>query len=72
MAKSKLVKWSAEIEKTVMDTYKWVEDAAVGTYQKMEDAVVGGYQKIEDAFVEQYLTKEGETIGEAKQRLKQK
>jgi len=31
---------------------------------------VGGYKKVEDKFVEQYLTKEGETVSEAKERLK--
>ena len=34
--------------------------------------VVGSYTKIEDAFVERYLTKEGESVEEAKARLKQK
>jgi hypothetical protein len=31
---------------------------------------VEGYTKIEDGFVDRYLTKEGETIEEAKARLK--
>ena len=31
---------------------------------------MGGYKKVEDKFVEQYLTKEGETVSEAKERLK--
>lgn len=59
MAKSKIVKTSEAIEKTV-----------VGAYQKVESAVVGGYTKVEDAFVARYLTKDGETVEEAKQRLK--
>lgn len=29
-----------------------------------------GYTKIEDKFVDAYLTKEGETVEEAKERLK--
>ena len=36
----------------------------------MEDTVVGGYKSIEDKFVENYLTKDGETVEEAKARLK--
>lgn len=60
MAKSKLVETNEKIAEKVM-----------GTYQKIEDTVVGGYTKIEDAFVDRYLTKDGETVEEAKKRLKQ-
>lgn len=59
MAKSKLVKANEKIAEKVVDTYK-----------KIEDTVVGGYTKIEDAFVDRYLTKDGESIEEAKTRLK--
>lgn len=59
MAKSKIVKVNEKIEKTV-----------VGTYKKIEDGVVSAYEKIEDKFVEKYLTKGGETVEEAKERLK--
>lgn len=59
MAKSKMVKTNEKITEKVT--------TALG---KIEDAVVGSYTKIEDAFVDRYLTKEGETIGEAKARLK--
>lgn len=59
MAKSKLVKTNEKIAEKVL-----------GTYQKIEDTVVGGYSKIEDAFVDRYLTKDGETVEEAKKRLK--
>ena len=38
----------------------------------MEIAVVEGYTKLEDAFVGRYLTQDGETVEEAKQRLRQK
>ncbi|MGI5947361.1 MAG: hypothetical protein ACOX8K_08160 [Lachnospiraceae bacterium] len=61
MAKSKLVKANEKIAEKVM-----------GTYQKIEDTVIGGYSKIEDAFVDHYLTKDGETVEEAKERLNQK
>ena len=59
MAKSKLVKANEKIAEKV-----------VGTFEKIEDTVVCGYTKIEDAFVDRYLTKDGETIEQAKQRLK--
>lgn len=60
MAKSKLVKTSQTIADTV-----------VSTYEKIEHTVVGGYTKIEDAFVDRYLTHEGESVEDAKKRLKQ-
>lgn len=59
MAKSKLVQANKKIEKAV-----------VGGYEKIEEAVVSGYTKIEDKFVDCFLTKEGESVEEAKKRLK--
>lgn len=59
MAKSKIVAANEKIAEKV-----------VGTYKKIEDTVVGGYAKVEDAFVDRYLTKDGETVEEAKARLK--
>jgi hypothetical protein len=59
LAKSKLIKINEKIEHKV-----------VGAFEKVEDTVVGGYTKIEDAFVERYLTKDHETVEEAKKRLK--
>lgn len=48
-----------------------IAEKAVDTFRRIEAAVVGEYTKIEDAFVDRYLTKEGETLEEAKKRLKQ-
>lgn len=59
MAKSKIVKANEKIAEKV-----------VGTFEKIEEKVVGGYSKIEDAFVDRYLTKDGETVADAKERLK--
>lgn len=59
MTKSKLVKANRKIAEKV-----------VGTFGAIEDTVVHGYTKIEDAFVDRYLTRDGETIEEAKKRLK--
>ena len=58
MAKSKLVKVNEKFAEHVISGYK-----------KIEEGVVGEYKKIEDAFVDQFLTKEGETVEEAKKRL---
>ena len=60
MAKSKFIKVNEKIAEKVTNGF-----------QKMNGAVVGGYTKIEDKFVDRYLTKDGETIEEAKKRLKQ-
>ena len=59
IAKSKLVKANEKIAEKV-----------VGTFGKIEDTVVQGYTKIEDAFVDRYLTKNRETVEEAKRRIK--
>lgn len=59
MAKSKLVHANQKIE-----------NAVVGGYKKIEKTVVSGYTKIEDKFVDSFLTKDGESINEAKERLK--
>ncbi len=59
MAKSKLVQANEKIAEKAVDTYK-----------KIEETVVGNYTKIEDAFVDRYLTKDGESVEEAKARLK--
>ena len=47
-----------------------IAEKVIDTYKKIEDTVVGGYTKIEDAFVERYLMREGETVEEAKERIK--
>lgn len=60
MAKSKLVKANEKIA-----------DKVVNTYKKIENTVTGTYTKIEDKFIDQYLTKDGETIEDAKKRLKE-
>ena len=59
MAKSKIVNANKRIAKTVTQGYR-----------KIEKGVVDSYTKIEDKFVDAYLTKDGETVEEAKERLK--
>lgn len=58
-----------KIEKKVVDGYKKIEDTVVGGYKKMEDGVVGGFEKVSDGFVECFFTREGESVGQAKERL---
>ena len=52
------------------DVNKKIEKTVVGGYKKVEDTVVGGYKKVEDKFVDKFLRKDGETIKEAKERIK--
>lgn len=59
MAKSKLIQANKKIEEKV-----------VGAYKSIENGVTGTYKKIEDKFVDSFLTKDGETVEEAKERLK--
>lgn len=59
MAKSKFVKANEKIADTV-----------VGSYKKVEGVVVDTYTKIEDKFVDKYLAHEGESVEDAKRRLK--
>ncbi len=70
MAKSKVVKANEKIAEAVVSGYKKVEGIVVGGYKKVETTIVGGYQKIEDTFVDQFLTQEGESVADAKERLK--
>ena len=58
MAKSRLVRANEKIAEKV-----------VGGYKKIEEGAVGGVNKISDSFVDQFLTKDGESIEEAKARL---
>ena len=46
-----------------------IAEESVKAYKAIEGGVVGGYKKIEDAFVGKFLTKEGESVEDAKKRL---
>lgn len=70
MAKSKLVSANKKIADTVVNGYKKIETSVMEEIQKISDGVVNGYTKIEAKFVDEFLTKEGESIEEAKIRLK--
>ncbi len=70
MAKSKLVKANKKIAEEVTKGYKAIEKGVVDKFNKMTDSIVKGYTKVEDKFVDQYLTKDGESVENAKKRLK--
>lgn len=80
MAKSRLVETNEKIAEGVTDGYRKMEEGVVTGYRKIEEGVVDGYRKIEkgavsgfnkiaDRFVDNFLTKEGESVEEAKARL---
>lgn len=69
MAKSKLVEVNEKIAEGVTAGYKKIEEGVVAGYKKIEEGAVGGFNKIADRFVDNYLTKEGESVEEAKARL---
>ncbi len=70
MAKSKIAAAAEYVAEAVTVGYKKVETGVVSGYKKIEKGVVTGYSKIEDKFVDAFLVKEGETVEEAKERLK--
>ncbi len=70
MARSRIVEANEKIAEGVVKGYKAVEKGVVDGYKKMEQGVVSGFAKIEDKFVDRYLTRKGETVEEAKERLK--
>lgn len=59
MAKSKFVEANEKIA-----------EAVTGGYKKIETGVVEGYTKLEDKFIDRFLAHEGETVEEARERLK--
>lgn len=59
------------VETVVVNGYHKLQDSVVGVYNKVQDTVVNGYLKTEDFFVEHLFTQQGETVEEAKMRLKQ-
>ena len=69
MAKSKLVKANEKIAEGVVGGYKKIEEGVVSGYKKIEEGAVGGFNKFADMFVDYFLTREGESVEEARERL---
>lgn len=70
MAKSKLVQANEKIAEAVTGGYEKIEKGVVDGCKKIEEGVVKGYTKLEDKFIDRFLTHEGETVEDAKERLK--
>lgn len=66
---SKLHDAAEKIEGAVVGSYKKIEDTVVGSYKKVENTVVSGFTKVTDQFVDAFLTRDGESVEEAKERL---
>ncbi len=69
MAKSKLVEANEKIAEGVVQGYKKIEEGVVDGYKKIEQGAVDGFNKVARKLVDSFLTKEGETVEEAKKRL---
>ena len=59
-----------KIAEGVVEGYKKIEDGVVGGYKKIEDGVLDGFNKVNDTFVEKLFAKEGESVEDAKKRLR--
>ena len=56
-------------ENTIMANFKEANEKIVDGYKKVENTVVGGFNKMTDKFVGKFLTKDGETLEDAKTRI---
>lgn len=62
-------KANQKIAEDVVGRYKKIEDGVVGSYKTIENGAVRAFNKVADCFVDQYLTRDGETVAEARERL---
>lgn len=69
MEKSKFVQANEKIAESVTEGYKKIESGVVGGYKRIERGAVEGFEKLSDKFVGSFLTREGESVAEAKARL---
>lgn len=69
---SKLGEATEKIEKAVTEGYKKIENSVVGGYKKIEGGVVNGFNKVSDKCVEVLFAKDGESVEDAKERLRDK
>lgn len=61
-----------KIAEAVVDGYKKIENSTVNGYKKVENGAVNGFNLMCDKFIEILFAKEGESVEEAKNRLKLK
>lgn len=55
-----------------VEVYKTIETGVVNAYKAVEQGAVNAYLKVEDTMVDKLFRKDGETIEEAKERLRGK
>ena len=70
-----MAKFADHMEKIaggVVEGYKKIEDGVVTGYKKIENGVVEGFGKVVDKCVEKLFAREGESVEEAKIRLRKK
>ncbi len=67
---SKLMDAEKKIENGVVRAYKAVEQGVVSGYSAVEDGVVTAAKKVGDVCVGALFTQEGESVEEAKERLR--
>ncbi|MBQ6306390.1 MAG: hypothetical protein IJQ11_09170 [Bacteroidales bacterium] len=58
------------IENEVVKGYKAIENGVVSGYNAIQDGVVEGFTRVSDAFIMKFFAKEGETVEQAKERMK--
>lgn len=68
--KSKIDEANEKIADVVTTGFQKIQDGVVNGYKKIENGVVKEFSKIEDSFISRYLLKEGESLDEAKERIK--
>ena len=68
---SKFMEVNEKIAEKVVAGYKAVENGVVGGYKKIGNGVVRGFGKVTDKCVEVLFTKKGESVEDAKKRLKE-
>lgn len=58
------------LEQGTVSAYKKIEQSVVGAYKKVESGAVKAYETVEDFCVEKLFAKDGESVEDAKKRLR--
>lgn len=58
------------MEHTVVSGYKAIEQGVVKAYKAVETGAVEAYRRVEDTMVDKLFRREGETVSQAKERLR--
>lgn len=67
---AKLAEVNEKIAKSVGSAYQKIENGVVGGYQKIEAGVVSRFSKLVDGCVRTLFAKEGESVEDARARLR--